>query len=84
MNFPLMKNNILKEDLKKVVQYLNLKDPILTSGKKVLEFEKKWSQWLGVKYSVFVNSGSSANLISIAILKTMFPKGGEIIVPPLT
>ena len=42
-----------------------------------------WSKWLGVKYSVFVNSGSSANLISIEILKHM--KGnGKVIVPALT
>ncbi len=45
---------------------------------------KKWSEWLGVKYSVFVNSGSSANLLSMSILKTLYPKGGEVIVPTLT
>ena len=33
---------------------------------------------------MFVNSGSSANLLSIAALKIKYPKGGEIIVPPLT
>ena len=37
-----------------------------------------------MKHSVFVNSGSSANLLSMAALKTKFPKGGEVIVPPLT
>ena len=50
----------------------------------VKEFEEKWSRWQGIKYSVFVNSGSSANLLSMAILKTKFPNGGEVIVPPLT
>ena len=44
---------------------------------------KKWSKWLGIKYSVFVNSGSSANLLSLSYLKTKFKKG-EIIVPSLT
>ena len=39
------------------------------SQKKVREFEQKWSKWLGVKYSIFVNSGSSANLLSIKALK---------------
>jgi CDP-6-deoxy-D-xylo-4-hexulose-3-dehydrase len=82
--FPLMRNNILRGDLNKVIQYLRRDDPILTNGQKVREFEEKWSKWLGVKYSVFVNSGSSANLLSMAILKTQFPDGGEIIVPPLT
>ena len=37
-----------------------------------------------MKYSVFVNSGSSANLLSIQLLKLKYPKGGEVIVPPLT
>ena len=50
------------------------KNIILTQSKKVLEFEKKWSKWLGVKYSVFVNSGSSANLLSMLILKSMSTK----------
>ena len=79
-----MKNNILKEDLKKVIQYLKKKDPFLTQKFNVKKFEKEWSKWLGVKYSVFVNSGSSANLLSMALLKLKYPKGGEVIVPPLT
>lgn len=83
-NFPLMKNNISKSDLAKVISYLKKKDPVLTQSKNTLYFEKLWSKWLGVKYSVFVNSGSSANLLSIALLKIKFPKGGEVIVPPLT
>jgi CDP-6-deoxy-D-xylo-4-hexulose-3-dehydrase len=57
--------------------------PIFTNNKKVVEFEKAWSNWLGVKYSIFVNSGSSANLLSVAYLKNKF-KEGEIIVPTLT
>ena len=81
-NFPLMANNILKEDIDKVKVFLS-DLPILTQSKKVAEFEKKWSKWLGVKYSIFVNSGSSANYISIAALK-IFKKKGEIITPPLT
>ena len=43
----------------------------------------KWSAWLGVKHSVFVNSGASANLLTMAILKIRHPEGGEVIVPPL-
>ena len=82
--FPLMKNNILREDLDKVIKYLQTDDPILTQSKNVIEFEEKWSKWLGVKYSVFTNSGSSANLLSLALLKIEFPEGGEVIVPPLT
>ena len=84
IQFPLMRNNIHRKDLDEIIKYLKKDDPILTNGKKVREFEQKWSKWLGVKYSVFVNSGSSANLLSMAILKMKFPEGGEVIVPPLT
>ena len=40
----------------------------LTQGKMVKQFEKAWSKWLGCKYSVFVNSGSSANLLIVRAL----------------
>ena len=36
------------------------------------------------KYSVFINSGSSANLLCLALLKEKYPDGGEVIVPPFT
>ena len=84
MKFPLMRNNILREDLDAVIEHLKQDDPILTHGPNVRAFEDEWSKWLGVKYSVFVNSGASANLLTMAILKIRFPEGGEIIVPPLT
>jgi CDP-6-deoxy-D-xylo-4-hexulose-3-dehydrase len=84
MKFPLMRNNILREDLDAVIEHLKQDDPILTHGPNVRAFEDEWSKWLGVKYSVFVNSGASANLLSMAIMKIRFPEGGEIIVPSLT
>ncbi len=40
----------------------------LTSGRYTIEFEKKLSEYLGVKYCSFVNSGSSANLLSFMAL----------------
>ena len=80
---PLMHENFTDKDIKAVIKLLKKKNKILTQSKNVKLFEKKWSNWLGVKYSVFVNSGSSANLLSISILKIL--KGnGEIIVPSLT
>jgi CDP-6-deoxy-D-xylo-4-hexulose-3-dehydrase len=84
LNLPLMRNNILRQDLDAVIHYLNGDDPILTQSRHVRAFEEQWSQWLGVKYSVFVNSGSSANLVSMALLRLRYPEGGEVIVPPLT
>ncbi len=80
-----MQENITNDDLKKVINFLK-KEPRLTASKKVFEFEKKWSKWLGSRYSAFVNSGSSANLISIATLKILNKNKNknEVIVPTLT
>jgi CDP-6-deoxy-D-xylo-4-hexulose-3-dehydrase len=82
-DWPLMKNNIAREDLDAVIRFLRQDDPILTQSKNVVGFEEEWSKWLGVKYSVFVNSGSSANQITLAAVRERFG-GGEIIVPTLT
>lgn len=84
MKYPLMRNNILREDLDAMIEHLKQDDPILTNGPKCKQFEEAWSKWLGVKYSVFVNSGASANLLSMTMLKIKHPEGGEVIVPPLT
>ena len=81
---PLMDNNISEEDVNAIIKFLKQnKKRIFTQSKKVKEFESKWSKWLGVKYSVFVNSGSSANLITMLALKILKGKG-EVIVPTLT
>ena len=86
INHKLMEDNINKSDLLSVKNFLNRKNIILTQNKKVDEFEKKWSKWLGVKYSTYVNSGSSANFISVSILKILNKNKNrnEIIVPTLT
>jgi len=83
MKYPLMRNNILREDLDAIIRHLQQDDPILTNGPNCAAFEAEWSQWLGVKHSVFVNSGASANLLSMAVLRIQHPDGGEVIVPPL-
>ena len=46
MKHHLMNNNITFEDNKKVINFLKT-NPRLTNGKKVIEFEEKWSKWLG-------------------------------------
>tara|TARA_B100000959_G_scaffold59930_2_gene62915 strand:+ start:1900 stop:3078 length:1179 start_codon:yes stop_codon:yes gene_type:complete len=80
---PLMHSNFTKSDAFAAKKLFNKSDLILTQSKKVKEFEKKWSEWLGVKHTVFVNSGSSANFLTMAALKLLHGKG-EIIVPTLT
>ena len=84
MKYPLIRNNFNRDDLDAVINLLKQDDPRLTNGSNVQAFESAWSKWLGVKFSVFVNSGSSANLLSMVLLKQHFPAGGEVIVPPLT
>ena len=79
----LMSNNILLKDKNNLIQFIK-KTNKFTNGPKVIEFEKKWSKWLGVKYSTFVNSGASANLISINILKELNNNKKEIILPAFT
>jgi CDP-6-deoxy-D-xylo-4-hexulose-3-dehydrase len=78
-----MRNNIVREDLDAVIELLRRDDAMLTQSSNVREFEREWSQWLGVKHSVFVNSGSSANLVTMAALREL-RGGGEVIVPTLT
>lgn len=83
LDWPLMRNNISRQDLDALITYLQQDDPILTQSTQVRAFEQEWSEWVGVKYSVFVNSGSSANLITLAALR-QHCGGGEVIVPTLT
>src|SRR5471032_2746847 len=83
LDWPLMKNNIHREDLDAVCAFLGQDDPVLTQARQVRAFEEEWSAWLGVRHSVFVNSGSSANLLTLAALKELHG-GGEIIVPTIT
>ncbi len=82
--WPLMKNNLAREDLDAVCDLLRQDDPILTQSHHVRALEEEWSAWLGVRYSVLVNSGSSANLATLAALKALYGPGGEIIVPTIT
>ncbi len=82
LDWPLMKNNITRDDLDAVCDLLREDDPVLTQSRNVRAFEREWSEWAGVRHSVFVNSGSSANLVTLAALKER--GGGEIIVPTVT
>jgi len=79
-----MSDNIDREDINTLVDFLN-QDPIpkLTNGPKVVEFENAWGQWLGTKYNLMLNSGASANELTMLALNYTHGEG-EIIVPPLT
>lgn len=84
LTWPLMRNNIAREDLDAVCALVQQDDPILTQSRQVRAFEQEWSDWLGVRHSVFVNSGSSANLLTLFALRELYGRGGEVIVPTIT
>ena len=81
-NWQLINDSITKEDKKVLTDFINTDGVRFTNGKKVKEFEKKWSEWVGCKHSVYVNSGASANYIMASIMKEIHGTG-EVIVPPL-
>ncbi len=61
----------------------------VSMGKKVKHFEEMFSEYLGSKHAVMVNSGSSANLLALSvltnpILKDHIEPGSEIITPAVT
>lgn len=80
--WPLMEDNVTRQDLDTLIEFLRGM-PRLTQSANVRAFEREWSDWLGVRHSVFVNSGASANLVTMGALKHLYG-GGEVIVPTLT
>jgi CDP-6-deoxy-D-xylo-4-hexulose-3-dehydrase len=80
-SWPLINDNVTQQD-RKILSDFILSGERLTNGPRVKEFEHIWSNWLGVKHTVMVNSGASANYISIAMVKELVGKG-EVIVPPI-
>jgi len=74
-------------DSSEVISALDsLIDLNISQGKKVKQFEKDYSKYLGVKFGVAVNSGSSANLLALTslVMSGIVPKGSEVIVPAAT
>jgi len=83
MNWPLMRNNITRADLDALIEFLKQDDPILTQSQNVRAFEREWAEWVGVRHCVFVNSGASANLLTMTALRERSGIG-EVLVPTLT
>jgi CDP-6-deoxy-D-xylo-4-hexulose-3-dehydrase len=85
MFWPLMKNCITEEDKKSMIDFISSTDRF-TNGPKVREFEAAWSEWLGCKYSLFVSSGSTANLLLVAAVKEKYnlKSGDKVLLPAMT
>ncbi len=80
----LVKDTINKNDIDDLIEWLK-SYPRLTKGPVTIELEEKWSKIIGSKYSVFCNSGSSANLLMLlSLLETnKIAKGDKVVVPAL-
>jgi CDP-6-deoxy-D-xylo-4-hexulose-3-dehydrase len=77
----LVKDTIDNKDIDRLVDWLKTY-PRLTKGPVTLELEEKYSDWLGRKYSVFCNSGSSANLLMLSTLQQgKYLKNNKVVVP---
>ena len=83
IKYHLAEDTIDLEDRKALAKWLlSEPEPRLTMGPLTRQFEESWSKWLGRKYSVFVNSGSSANLLMASTLITSKRlRNGRVIVP---
>jgi len=69
-----------EEDIEEVVKVL--KSDWITTGPKIEEFENALCKYIGCKYAVAVNSGTSA--LDIAVQTLNLPRGSEIITTPFT
>lgn len=81
---PLVKDTINNKDIDQLIEWLKTY-PKLTKGDLTIELEQKFADWVGTEYSVFVNSGSSANLLMLYYLKLKYENGSrlKIVVPSL-
>ncbi len=82
MKYPLTHTNWDKKEISAMNKVI--KSGMFTMGKNVLNFEKNFSKYLTKKYSIMVNSGSSANLVGLSSLffkkNKPLKRGDEVIV----
>ena len=87
-NYPLCSSTWDAEEIQSIDDVI--KSGFYTMSNNVIDFEKNFSAWVGSKYAIFVNSGSSANLLMIAALiyskieEKSLRRGDEIIVPAVS
>jgi CDP-6-deoxy-D-xylo-4-hexulose-3-dehydrase len=83
LRYRLADDTIDAHDLAELAAWLRTK-PWLTQGPLVRAFERQWAAWLGVRHAVFVNSGSSANLLMYyALLLSGRLKNRKVVVPAI-
>jgi CDP-6-deoxy-D-xylo-4-hexulose-3-dehydrase len=82
----LVSDTIDRKDIDILIHWLQQEPiPRLTKGELTKQLESKWAKKIGTKYSVFVNSGSSSILLTLAALKESGKlKNNKIVVPALS
>ena len=84
IKYPLAKETINQDDINALIDWLKT-NPRLTMSELTKEFEQKWANYIGTKYAVFTNSGSSANLLMInTLIQSGKLKSKKIIVPAVS
>jgi CDP-6-deoxy-D-xylo-4-hexulose-3-dehydrase len=82
----LVSDTVDRNDINSLIEWLSQDEiPRLTKGELTVELEHKWALKIGTKYSVFVNSGSSSILLTLAALKHSGRlKNNKVVVPSLS
>ena len=70
MFWKLQEDALTEADLDALVHFIRGKEKF-TQGPRIREFEQAYAKWMGSKYCVMVNSGSSANLLVIEAVKEL-------------
>lgn len=87
-NFPLATASWGEEEISAIQRVISSR--MFTMGENVKTFERDFAQYVGSKYCVMVNSGSSSNLLMVAALfytknpKLKLNRGDEVVVPAVS
>ena len=79
MNYPLAFSTWGKEEVEAIKRVIDT--DMYTMGKHVKQFEQEFAKTFDSPHAVMVNSGSSANLLMLSLLKWKYKLTGDIIVP---
>jgi CDP-6-deoxy-D-xylo-4-hexulose-3-dehydrase len=86
MNYPLAATTWDENEYEAIDRVV--KSGMFTMGKEVSEFERRFADYVGTRYAVMVNSGSSANLLAVAALffrkQSPLVSGSTAIVPAVS
>ena len=79
MIYPLASSSWGKEEIQAIQNVID--SDMYTMGKHVKQFEQEFADLFGSENAVMVNSGSSANLLMLSLLKWKYKLQGDIIAP---